>query len=166
MQCALGDEGMAMMRGEFTSISLIHKHLPTLVPKPHGWGKYQKSLDSSQVTYFFMEDFLDMDIIIPEPGRCTARIAELHRAIPSPNGMSGFSVTTCDGKVPHTVGWTSTWTEFYTNLLLGVIKHGNDQNGVWPEFERATSRLVDKIIPRLLDNLTFNGEPIKPTFLH
>jgi protein-ribulosamine 3-kinase len=166
MQCALGDEGLAMMRGEFNSISLIYKHLPHLVPTPLGWGKFKKSLDPTMETYYLIEDFLDMDLTIPEPAKVSLAIAELHQSIPSPNGMWGFHVTTCDGKVPHTVTWTKTWREFYTNLLLGTIKNGNDKNGVWPEFERATERLVEKVIPRLLDNLTFDGEPIKPVFLH
>lgn len=165
-QCALGDDGKAMLRGEFSSISLIHNNLPHLVPTPLGWGKFEKSLDSTMETYYLIEDFLDMDVSIPDPSKVTAAIADLHRSIPSPNGMWGFHVATCDGKVIHTVTWTKTWREFYTNLLLGTIKNGNEKNGVWPDFERATKHLVDKVIPRLLDDLTFDGEPIKPTFLH
>lgn len=155
-----------MMRGEFNSMSLIHKALPHLVPTPHGWGKYKKSIDPDVETYFLLEDFLDMDLSIPEPWQVAAAVAELHKAIPSPNGLWGFHVTTCDGKVPHTVTWTRTWREFYSNLLLGTIKNGNDKNGIWPELEQAAEQLVDKVIPRLLDNLTHDGKPIKPYFVH
>lgn len=155
-----------MMRGEFNSISLIHKHLPNLVPEPLGWGKFKRSIDPTKDTYYFIETFLDMDLNDPDPPKVSDAIAQLHRSIPSPNGMWGFHVTTCDGKVPHTVTWTKTWKEFYVNLLLGTMKHGNDKNGVWPEFEQVTQHLIDEVVLRLLDNLTHNGEPIRPTFLH
>lgn len=155
-----------MMRGEFNSISLIYSRLPHLVPEPLGWGKFKKSINPTMETYYFIEEFLDMDLQGPDPSKVSAAIAEMHKSIPSPNGMWGFHATTCDGKVPHTVTWTKTWKEFYTNLLLGTIRHGNEKNGVWPEFEQVVQRLVDKVMPRLLDNLTFDNEPIQPTFLH
>jgi protein-ribulosamine 3-kinase len=153
-----------MMRGEFTAISTIHAILPGLVPKPLGWGKYKAQYPE---TYFFIEDFIEMDAGgAPEPQQFTARVAELHKKGTSPNGMFGFPVTTCDGKVPHQTGWEKSWAVFFSKLLRGVMDVDAETNGVWPELEVAAKHLTDKVIPRLLGVLQSDGRNIKPSLIH
>ena len=108
-----------MTRGEYTSIKTIHGLMPDLVPAPHGWGKYKVG---SPETYSFLSDFIDMDTSAPQPSLFTARLAEMHHQSSSPNGMFGFDVTTCDGKLPHTVAWEASWAAFFAKLLCGVVR--------------------------------------------
>jgi protein-ribulosamine 3-kinase len=154
-----------MMFGEFTSITTINSVIPGLVPAPAGWGKY--NIDLHEETYFFLEDYIDMDVTSPpEPVSFTALVAELHRKGTSPNGMFGFPVTTCDGKLPHTVDWEESWSVFFAKLLKGVIKLDSETNGVWPEFERAATQIIDVVIPRLLGVLQSDGRQIKASLIH
>lgn len=132
------------MLGEFTSATKIHSLIPGLVPAPYGWGKFRASTLN---TYFFISDFLDMDTSAPEPVQFTARVAALHRKSKSPNGMFGFEVTTCDGKLPHTVAWEKSWATFFGKLLRGVLKLDTEANGVWPELETAADQVTTGVIP-------------------
>lgn len=114
------------MLGEFKSVTKIHSLLPGLVPAPHGWGKYRAG---SSDTYFFQSDLLDIDTSAPEPTHFTARLSELRRKSQSPNGMLGFEVTTCDGKLPLTVAWEKSWATFFGKLLRGVLRLDTEVNG-------------------------------------
>ena len=151
------------MLGEFTSMTEIHSVVPGLVPPPRGWGKYKVG---SPDTYFFLSDFLDMDTSAPDPAEFTARIAELHRKSKSPSGMFGFKVTTCDGKLPHTVAWQKSWATFFAKLLRGVLRLDRETNGVWPEIEAAADRIIYAVIPRLLDVLQADDRELKPSLIH
>jgi len=152
-----------MLLGEFTSVTKIHSLIPGLVSAPHGWGKYKTG---SPDTYFFLSDFLDMDTSAPEPAQFTARVAELHRKSESPNGMFGFEVTTCNGKLPHTVALGKGWATFFGKLLRGVLKLDTEMNGMWPELEAAADHVVTAVIPRLLGILQANGRELKPSLIH
>ena len=66
----------------------------------------------------------------PDPAQFTTRLAELHHKSESPNGMFGFEVTTCDGKLPQTVAWGKNWATFFAKLLRGVLKLDIEANGV------------------------------------
>ena len=152
-----------MMLGEFTSVTEIHSLIPGLVPAPRGWGKYKTG---SPDTYFFLSDFLDMDTSAPEPVQFTARVAELHRKSKSPNGQFGFKLTTCDGKLPHTVAWEKSWATFFGKLLSGVLKLDREANGMWPELEAAAGQVIAVVIPRLLGILQADGRDLKPSLIH
>ena len=148
-----------MMLGEFTSVTIIHSLIPGLVPAPHGWGKYKASLPG---TYFYLSNFLDMDTSAPEPAQFTARVAELHRKSKSPNGMFSFEVTTCDGKLPHTVAWEKSWATFFRKLRRGVLKLDTEANGVWPELEATADQVITFVIPRL----QADRRELKPSLIH
>ncbi|KAL9638851.1 MAG: hypothetical protein Q9164_001287 [Protoblastenia rupestris] len=163
IQCASEDHGRTMMLGEFTSVTKIHSLTPGLVPEPYGWGKYKAGFPD---TYFFLSDFVDMDTSAPEPARFTARVAELHRKGTSPNCMFGFEVTTCDGKLPHTVAWEKSWATFFGKLLRGVLKLDSEVNGVWEELEVTADQVVNGVIPRLLGALQADGRELKPSLIH
>ena len=152
-----------MMLGEYTSITAIHALMPNLVPTPHGWGKYKHG---SPATYFFLSEFVDMKTSAPEPVQFTARLAEMHRKSQSPCGMFGFPVTTCDGKLPHTVAWEASWATFFAKLLRGVLKLDAESNGTWPELEAAAQQVINRVIPRLLGILQSEGRALKPSLIH
>lgn len=152
-----------MMLGEHTLVTKIHSLIPGLVPAPHCWGKYTSG---SPDTYFFLSDFVDMNTSAPDPAQFTARLAELHRKSKSPNGMFGFEVTTCDGKLPHTVAWEKSWATFFGKLLRGVLKLDIEANGVWPELKAAAEQVITGVIPRLLGILQSDGRELKPSLIH
>lgn len=162
-QCASGDHGRTMMLGEYTSMTTIHDLLPHLVPTPRGWGKYKATPPD---TFFFLSDFVDMKISAPDSTQFAAQIAELHRKGASPEGKFGFPVTTCDGRLPHTVAWEDSWATFFAKLINGVLKLDIEANGPWPEFERAAEQVIAKVIPRLCGVLQSEGRQIKASLIH
>ncbi|KAI9792950.1 MAG: hypothetical protein M1816_001272 [Peltula sp. TS41687] len=154
-QCALGDHGRTMMLGEFTSVTEIEKVMPGLLPAPYAWGKFKAE---DLLTYFYLSEFVDMDVVnAPEPSLFTAKVAQLHKTSVSPEGKFGFHVTTCDGKMAHTVDWEDSWATFYAKLLCGVAKLDLEANGSFPKLKAATANIVDKVIPRLLGVLQSEG---------
>jgi protein-ribulosamine 3-kinase len=152
-----------MILGEFTSISTIHAVVPDLVPPPVGWGKCKSSAPD---TYFFIEEYIDMDFSAPDPVRFTARVAEMERKGTSPNGMFGFPVVTCDGKITHNTEWESSWAVFYSKLLRNTLEVDAEINGRWPELDAAAEQVINGVIPRLLGVLQADGRTLKPSLIH
>ncbi|KAI1865263.1 hypothetical protein JX265_008310 [Neoarthrinium moseri] len=164
LKVAYGEHGGVMLRGEFESAKEIYKVAPGFIPKPYSYGRYKSA---HPITYFYMSEFIDMDITTAtDPVELGSRLSEIHKRSASPTGKFGFHVVTCDGKMPQTVGWQSSWADFFGRLLQGICKLELETNGPWPEMERATQQLVDNVIPRLLGDLRHNGEPIKPCIIH
>lgn len=138
--------------------------MPGFIPTPYAYGKYKTT---NPVTYFFLSDFIDMNVTTaPDPVEFTSKLAELHKKGRSRNGKFGFHVTTCDGKMPNTIAWQDSWAVFYGNLLRGICKIDLETNEPWPELERATEQVISKVVPRLLGNLKHEGKPIDPCILH
>lgn len=153
-----------MLNGEFESSKIIHNLMPDFIPEPFGSGRYNVL---NPATYFYLSEFVDMDVTTtPEPMEFTSRLAAMHKNSQSPTGKFGFHVTTCDGKMAHTVEWEENWAFFYRKLLLGVCKLDLETNGPWPELERATHQVAWKVIPRLLGALQAEGRQIKPCIIH
>ena len=153
-----------MLRGEFESSKIIYGLMPNFIPQPFGFSRYKVQ---NPATYFYLSEFVDMDVVAaPEPMEFTSRLAEMHKTSQSPTGKFGFHVATCDGKTAHTVEWEESWAVFYRKLLIGVCKLDLETNGPWPELERATEQVANKIIPRLLGTLQAEGRQIKPCIIH
>jgi protein-ribulosamine 3-kinase len=152
-----------MMEGEFNSMNEIYKLLPSFVPKPHAWGRFELA---SPVTHFFLCDFLDISNDMPDPVRFAACVAELHRISRSPTGKFGFHVPNCHGKIRQTVDWNSSWASFYTKLLTSFFHTEIDVNGPWPEYERVFEEVVTHVIPQLLEPLQSDGRVLKPCLVH
>ncbi|CAI6043850.1 unnamed protein product [Clonostachys chloroleuca] len=163
LKSAPEDHGRTMMEGEFNSMSELYKWAPNLVPKPHSWGKYA---DSTPDTYFFLSQFLQMNETMPDPKYLCAELARLHRDSHSPTGKFGFHCTTCQGRIAQCVGWEENWTVFFTKLLQHVIKLDFEVNGYWESLDKVEKRLIERVIPRLLDALSSDGNSIEPSLLH
>lgn len=163
-QVAYGEHGRIMLNGEFESSKDIYNLMPDLIPEPSGFGKYKTE---NPTTYFYLSEFVDMDVTTaPEPTEFTSRLAAMHRSSKSPTGKFGFQATTCDGKVAHTVEWEERWDIFFRKLLLGVCGKDLETNDPWPELERATEQVANKVVPRLLGTLKSDGQSIKPCIIH
>lgn len=80
------------MVGEFESMTAMHQIVPTFVPSPIAWGTFK----SNQDLHFFLSEFHEMDLDLPEVKKFTARLAELHRKSSSPTGKYG-----CESAFSH-----------------------------------------------------------------
>lgn len=152
-----------MMEGEYNAMCELYKTVPTMVPKPYTWGKFQlQGVDF----YFFLCDFVDMRNQLPDPIQLGKRLADFHRASVSPNGKFGFGISTYHGKFPQYVDWDSNWASFFTKLLADALRLDKENNDPWPELERVSERTLTKVIPRLLGVLQEDGRKIKPCLIH
>lgn len=132
------------------------------MPKALAWGKYEYEHPE---TYFFIEDFRDMDMSLPNPSKVARLALELHSHL-SPTGMFGFGITTFDGILPHMTEWEPNWAAFFSRLLRKAIETDASVNGVWPELESVAQRVIDVVVPRLLDPLQSGPDPIVPRLIH
>ena len=151
------------MEGEFNAMKEIYKTTPSLVPKPHAWGKFKAP---EPETYYFLCDFIEMKNQLPDPDRLCARLAELHRTSVSPTGRFGFHIPTYHGRFPQKVDWDSNWASFFRRLLGDALRLDLQTNGPWPDLERISERTLTKVVPRLLGALQENGREIKPCLIH
>lgn len=120
-----------MLKGESESAKDIYKLMPGLIPQPFAYGRYYTE---NPVTYFFLSEFIDMDInAAPNPVELARKLAELHKTSQSPTGKFGYHVVTCDGKMPHNVEWEDSWAVFFGKLLRRVCDIDLQNNGSWPE---------------------------------
>lgn len=163
LKSASGDHGRIMMEGEFNSMSELYMWAPGFVPRPHSWGKYAKG---SPDTYFFLSQFLKMGDAMPDPEYLCSKLARLHHDSHSPTGKFGFHSTTCQGRTAQCVAWEENWTVFFTKLLQHVMDLDFKMNGYWESLDKVEKRLIEHVIPRLLNALASDGCSIKPSLLH
>lgn len=157
-QCAAGEGGRTMLEGEFTACTMVYKAMPDLIPQPYAWGRMEESLNEE---WFFLSEYKDMDLSLPDASKFVARLVALHRSGTSENGMYGFPVPTCDGAVPHDVTWQKDWGTFYAQLLRGVASCDAKSNGHWTELDAVIEKIISEVIPRLLGPLK-----IQPSLIH
>lgn len=156
-------DARTMMEGDFASMWELYKVVPNFVPKPCAWGK---SKLEKPATYFFLCDFVEMDKGLPDPEAFCSRVAELHQNSQSPTGMFGFPIRNCQGKFLQENGWDRSWASFFTRLLVSFFKLDIATNGTWPEYQRAFDKVVNHVIPKLLEPLQSNGRSLKPSLVH
>ena len=152
-----------MLEGEFHGMFEIYKTVPSLVPRPYRCGQFRKNKVD---TYFLLSDFIEMKEELPDPVALSKCLASLQQKSVSPTGNFGFFITTCHGKIPQHVAWDSSWTSFYTKLLSDALQRDLETNGPSPVLEKVSSRVLDKVIPRLLGALESSGRSIKPVLIH
>lgn len=162
LKSAPSNEGRHLMEGEFNAMKELYKWAPDLVPEPHSFGEYLGHPE----TYFFLSQYIPMLDELPDPEILCSKLAKLHRDSISPNGQFGFHTNTCQGHIAQCVGWQKDWTIFFIKLLEHVISLDFEANGYWEDLDRIEQRLIQFIVPRLLDALFAEGRSIKPSFIH
>ena len=150
------------MEGEFASMSAIYEAVPDFVPRPVAWG----SFTSDPNLHFFLCEFVEMSDELPEMHLFSAKVAEMHSKCISPNGKFGFPVKTYNGSLPQLQDWTDTWEECFANGLRHMLKMEEQARGPNKELHDLTSRLFNKVIPRLLRPLETKGRKITPSLRH
>ncbi|KAL8688516.1 MAG: hypothetical protein Q9218_005592 [Villophora microphyllina] len=144
-------------------MSELFKLALSSVPKPHAWGKFELA---DPITHFFLCDFIDMELELPEPSSFCTKLAEIHRNSDSPTGKFGFMVPNCHGKIVQSNEWDSNWASFFTKLLLSFLQLELSINGPWEEYDKAFEKIVATVIPRLLEPLQAEGRVLKPSLVH
>jgi protein-ribulosamine 3-kinase len=137
--------------------------MPSFVPQPHAWGKFQIS---NPATYFFLCEYIEMANDMPDPVQFCSRVAELHKVSKSPTDCFGFHATTCQGKFPQAVQWDPSWQSFFRKMLLQSIRIDIQENGTWEELDKISARIVTDVIPLLLGPLESEGRHVKPSLIH
>ena len=163
LKCATEDAGRVMMEGEFNAMTELYKTMPIMVPKPYSFGKC--NIESPE-TYFFLSQFIDMTAGLPDPDQLCSKLVQLHLTSISPTGKFGFHITTCQGRIPQSVGWESSWTTLFTKMLQHVIDLDFKTNGYWEELDKIEKRILSCVIPRLIGVLEADGRSIKPSLCH
>ena len=74
-----------MMLGEYESMTAIQKIVPNFVPSPIARATFK----SDSNLHFFLCEFLEMDLGLPDEDKFTTRLVELHRKSKSPTGKYG-----------------------------------------------------------------------------
>lgn len=160
---SLGETGAKMMHGEFESLKALNGVLSDFAPEPYAWGQFNSKPD----TCFLLTQFREVGNQPPNPVRFTARLAELHKQSASPTGKFGFHIQTFHAKLPQiTDCWEEVWAVLYRNQLAQMVRLDDEKHGVWPEFRKLCTLVLDKVIPRLLEPLQSDGRSIKPCLIH
>ncbi|MCJ1399879.1 hypothetical protein MMC11_003082 [Xylographa trunciseda] len=159
LKISIGHHGCESLMGEFESTSAIYSISPDFVPKPIAWGSCKSVSD----THFYLAEFKNLALKLPESASFCERLAELHKNGVSPSGKFGFHVTTYNGDLPQENSFTDTWEEFFANGLRHMFKLNVELAGPCKQLEVLMPKLFDKVIPRLLRPI----EPfIKPSLVH
>ncbi|KAH6950643.1 Fructosamine kinase-domain-containing protein [Fusarium avenaceum] len=154
--------GMSMTKGEFHSMSAIHKVLPEFIPRPIACGTYQTISD----THFFLCEFREMTEDMPDPHKFAALLSRLHQKSVSPTGKFGFHVTTYAGNLPQFVAWEDSWETFFAKSMRQALDLEIESKGPSEELEILSQALFEKVIPRLLRPLESGGRTVKPSLVH
>ncbi|KAL8860914.1 MAG: hypothetical protein Q9178_002669 [Gyalolechia marmorata] len=158
-----------MFKGEFESLSAIHKAVPSLCPRPLAHGKLT---DSS--SYFLLTEFIDIEATGGQPtGLSLAqKLAKLHSSpVPTPKGFSkpvfGFHVTTYVGRTLQTNTWNRSWPEFFDHRLRSVWSMVEENHGTDTKLHSLLDRIIQGVVPRLLGDGHLGGRRgIQPALVH
>lgn len=140
----------------------IHDILLGFVPEPLATGTYASKPEIN----FFLMRFVDMTDEVPEVESFPEKIAEMHRKGVSPNGKYGFHVPTNEGALQQPNTWTSSWEQFFTDLIQRCFDWEQQMHGENEEMQSLFKQLVEKVIPRLLRPLETGGNEIQPRLVH
>ncbi|KAL8910946.1 MAG: hypothetical protein Q9171_003813 [Xanthocarpia ochracea] len=158
-----------MFKGEFESLSAIHKAVPSLCPRPLAHGKLT---DSSH--YFLLTEFIDIEAT---GGQSTGlslaqKLAKLHSSpVPTPKGFSkpvfGFHVTTCVGRTLQINTWNRSWPKFFEHRLRSVWRTVEENHGTDTELHSLLDRIIQEVVPRILGDGHLGGRRgIQPALVH
>ena len=143
-------------------MSALYNALPDLVPKPLGWGTYEKEFDA----HFFLCNFHDMTDNIPDISNFPAMVAQLHKNGVSPTGKFGFPVTTYQGRLPQDTTECDTWEEYFSRGIQRFFELEEESQGYDEEMAELRKGIMENVIPRLLRPLETEGRKVVPGLVH
>ena len=140
----------------------IYKEWPDFVPKPITVGSYASDSD----VHFFLMEFLDMKLEVPDPQSLAKKVSEIHQRCLSPNGKYFFIVPTNNGPLVQSNTWTESWEEAFTNLLQHCFDFEQGMHGKHEEMQKLWPQIQEKVIPQLLRPLETGGNHIQSCLCH
>jgi protein-ribulosamine 3-kinase len=70
------------------------------------------------------------------------------------------------GNIPNHNQWCDTWEEYFSRNLHSIMAIERSIHGADPEMDALSSKIMTKVVPRLLRPLETGGNKIKPVLLH
>ena len=153
-----------MMLGTYESEMAFFAYAPEHIPKPLAWGSYK----SDPETYFYLANFHDLVDEVPDPRDFVSIIVRIHKESmgKSPNGQYGFDVPTHLANIPNENSWQDSWEKWFEMALGKMFDLEELSHGKNTEFQYLRSRLIDKVVPRLLRPLETGKHKIVPCLIH
>jgi protein-ribulosamine 3-kinase len=117
--------------------------------------------------HFYISEFKEFEPReLPEPVLVAEIVAELHLRGFSEAQYFGSEIDVYDGCFRIPSGRYSSWQSCYTTILATAYQYDCLTNGVSPALDYLFRLIIDEVIPRLLGALNFQGQPIRPCFIH
>ncbi len=151
-----------MVMGEFTSMSMLYKTVPDLVPQPIAFGTYA----SNPNVHFFLCEFRNMTTVLPDVEQFAAGVARLHRLSTHPKGLYGFHIPTYHGNVPVDHGWSNTWEAYFATTTRTLLQQEEAVQGPCEALNGLVEPFFSKVIPRLLRPLQVTSKKAVSTLIH
>lgn len=143
-------------------MSALYNAMPDLVPRPFGWGTYEKDPD----VHFFLCKFHGMTDDIPDILDFPSMLAQLHKNGVSPRRKFGFPVTTYQGRLPQDTTECDTWEECFSRGIRRFFEMEEESQGYDKEMADLRKGIMEKVIPRLLRPLETGNREIVPRLVH
>ncbi|KAJ3144793.1 1-phosphatidylinositol-3-phosphate 5-kinase [Geranomyces variabilis] len=172
-----GKHVRVMLEGEHASLTAMNSAVMSICPKPVAHGPVEGDPDS----YFLLTAYLEpasrgnrkkrpapnspsLDSSCSAwsaspPLTLAAKLAKLHSTpAPIPPGFSkpqfGFPVTTYCGDTPQPNSYNASWATFFgENRLHAILRRCEERNGRDLQLAELVSRVVETVVPRLLNPL-------------
>ncbi|KAM7189970.1 putative Ketosamine-3-kinase [Rhypophila sp. PSN 637] len=161
-----GEYGGKMLEGEYESLKEIHSIVPTFVPRPLAFGKYQVGNSSN---FFLLENFRAIKCQPADPVNLGKALAEFHLKSKSPTAKFGFHIKTYHGTIAQEVDrWDTSWCSTFTRLLSHFVSLALASPVFTsdPRFETLSTLTLSHVTPRLLLPLQASGRTLKPCLIH
>ena len=113
-----------------------------------------------------MSSFLDLSNEPPDAEKVATHLAAPHHKGSSLNRNFGFPVVTYNDALGHTVDWEENWATFFTTILRAGLKYDANVNGPCEDLSNIASKVIEKVIPRLLGVLQSDRRSIRPSLIH
>ncbi|KAL2670028.1 hypothetical protein Neosp_014908 [[Neocosmospora] mangrovei] len=165
LKTSTGENGKSMLEGELEGAKVIHKYTPDGIPRPIACGSFK----SDPNTHFYLCDFVDMKMELPDIGKFSKMLAKLHKKSMSDEKAPkkfGFDVNTYEGSMYQNISWCETWEKMYTQRFESFVDQERVSQGPSEELDEIVPQFKNKVIPRLLRPLVTHGRSIKPVALH
>ncbi|KAF1988922.1 hypothetical protein K402DRAFT_327769, partial [Aulographum hederae CBS 113979] len=159
-------QGSSLTLSEYTSMSLLHKTLPTFTPRPIAHGTYTNP--NLPNIHFYLSLFLPLQNILPSPPLFCRTLATLHQSSTStsPTGRFGFEIPTFHGTTAIEHGWHDTWEAYFSATTKALLEKEQAVRGRCAEVEEMEDVFFGKVVPRLLRPMEMSGRALRPSLIH
>jgi protein-ribulosamine 3-kinase len=161
----VGELVSALLRSELISMRKLYECYPIAVPRPFKTGEMARI--GAEECHYYISEFKEFESReLPEPAAVAELVSKLHHQCFEEDQYFGSDIDGYDGCFRIPKGQYSNWQSCYTDMLANAYRYDCLTNGVSPDLDHLFQLTIDGVIPRLLGSLKFQGQPIKPCFIH